>query len=102
MTKKKRTTGIVVTDDRPKGKTDWAKIDALTDRQIDTAIRDDPDAAPALEESWFDDAELVMPVAKERITMRLDQDVLSWFRKQGRGYQTRINAVLRTYMEAKK
>jgi uncharacterized protein (DUF4415 family) len=92
----------VTIDDASKGKTDWKKIDALTDRQIVEAIENDPDAAPALEEAWFENAELVMPIAKDRITMRLDQDVLSWFKKQGRGYQTRINAVLRTYMEAKK
>jgi uncharacterized protein (DUF4415 family) len=102
MTKRQRTTNTVTIDDASKGKTDWKKIDALTDRQIVEAIENDPDAAPALEEAWFENAELVMPIAKDRITMRLDQDVLSWFKKQGRGYQTRINAVLRTYMEAKK
>ncbi len=102
MTKRKRTTDIVVIDDASKGKTHWKKIDTLTDQQIDEAIRDDADAAPALDETWFEEAELVMPIAKDRITMRVDQDVLSWFKKQGQGYQTRINAVLRTYMEAKK
>jgi uncharacterized protein (DUF4415 family) len=102
MTKRQRTTNTATIDDASKGKTDWKKIDALTDRQIVEAIENDPDAAPALEEAWFENAELVMPIAKDRITMRLDQDVLSWFKKQGRGYQTRINAVLRTYMEAKK
>ena len=102
MTKRQRTTNTVTIDDASKGKTDWKKIDALTDRQIVEAIENDPDAAPTLEEAWFENAELVMPIAKDRITMRLDQDVLSWFKKQGRGYQTRINAVLRTYMEAKK
>jgi len=41
-----------------------------------------------------------MPQRKESITLRLDQDVLAWFRAMGRGYQTRINAVLKSYMEA--
>ena len=101
MTKSKRIIDIVEIDDASKGRTDWKKIDALMNRQIDTAIENDPDAAPALDETWFENAELVMPKTKDRITMRLDQDILSWFKKQGRGYQTRINAVLRAYMEAK-
>ena len=43
-----------------------------------------------------------MPQPKETMTIRLDADVLEWFRKQGKGYQTRINAVLRSYMRAHK
>ena len=39
---------------------------------------------------------------KEQLTLRIDSDVVEWFRKQGRGYQTRINALLRAYMEAHK
>jgi uncharacterized protein (DUF4415 family) len=41
-----------------------------------------------------------MPQAKEGVYLRLDQDVLEWFKAQGPGYQTRINAILRAYMEA--
>jgi uncharacterized protein (DUF4415 family) len=37
---------------------------------------------------------------KEQLTLRIDSDVLEWFRKQGQGYQTKINALLRAYMEA--
>jgi uncharacterized protein (DUF4415 family) len=43
---------------------------------------------------------LVLPPGKESVTLRVDQDVLDWFRKQGKGYQTRMNAVLRAYKEA--
>ena len=39
---------------------------------------------------------------KEQLTLRIDSDVLEWFRKQGQGYQTKINALLRAYMEAHK
>lgn len=39
---------------------------------------------------------------KEQLTLRIDSDVVEWFRKQGQGYQTRINALLRAYMEAHK
>ena len=42
---------------------------------------------------------VVYPPPKERITVRLDKDVLDWLRAQGAGYQTRLNAILRGYME---
>lgn len=47
---------------------------------------------------FWDGATLVMPVAKEAISLRVDQDVLRWFRSLGPRYQTRMNAVLRSYM----
>jgi len=40
--------------------------------------------------------------AKAQLTIRIDREVLEWFRRQGRGYQTRINTLLRAYMEAHK
>jgi len=43
-----------------------------------------------------------MPEAKEGVFIRLDGDVLNWFRGQGRGYQTRINSILRAYYESQK
>lgn len=89
-------------DARP-GKTDWARVDALTDKDIEAAVRDDPDAAPILSEEetkeWFKTARIVMPPGKEPISIRVDRDVLEWFRASGEPYQTRINAVLRAYME---
>jgi uncharacterized protein (DUF4415 family) len=54
---------------------------------------------PELDEEFWQHAELVRPAAKERITLRLDQDVLDYFRRGGQGYQTRINAVLRAYIQ---
>jgi uncharacterized protein (DUF4415 family) len=81
--------------------TDWARVDALTDEDIAAAIRDDPDAAPELDEAWFASATLVMPEPKEQISIRLDRDVLEHFRRYPR-YQTRINAILRAAMEHEK
>jgi uncharacterized protein (DUF4415 family) len=81
--------------------TDWARVDALTDEDIEAAIRDDPDAAPELDAEWFAGATLVMPKPKEQISIRLDHDVLEHFRKYPR-YQTRINAILRAAMEHEK
>jgi uncharacterized protein (DUF4415 family) len=73
---------------------------AQTDAGIDRAIASDPDAAPALDEDWFRRARLVVPERKSLVSLRLDPEVLRWFRAQGRGYQTRMNAALRAYMEA--
>jgi uncharacterized protein (DUF4415 family) len=81
--------------------TDWTAFDALTDEDIAAAIRDDPDAAPELDEEWFATATLVLPEPKEQISIRLDADVLAHFRKYPR-YQTRINAILRAVMEHEK
>jgi uncharacterized protein (DUF4415 family) len=85
--------------DRPQ--IDWSRIDALTDGEIEAAVRDDPDAPPIVDEEWFATARLVMPRAKEQISIRLDRDVLEHFRKYPR-YQTRINAILRAAMEHEK
>jgi uncharacterized protein (DUF4415 family) len=82
-------------------RTDWARVNALTDAQIDDAVRDDPDAAPILGSEWFASATLVMPKPKEQISIRLDRDVLEHFRQYPR-YQTRINAILRAAMEHEK
>ncbi len=61
-----------------------------------------PDAPEIrLDEEFWHNARIVMPSegGKERITLRVDRDVLEWFKGHGRGYQTRINAVLRSFVE---
>ncbi len=55
---------------------------------------------PELDEKFFQNAEIRMPEPKEAVSLRIDKDVLEWFKEKGKGYQTRINAVLRTYMNA--
>ncbi|MBA2399514.1 MAG: BrnA antitoxin family protein [Bradyrhizobium sp.] len=86
--------------DRRKGKTDWARVDALTDEDIDKAVADDPDWAEFKDIDWSD-AVLVIPAKKKAISIRVDEDVLDFFKKEGDGYQRRINAVLRSYMQQK-
>ncbi len=81
------------------GDTDWDRVDALTDGDIDAAIRSDPDAAPELDEEWFRAAVIAVP-AKMAMSIRVDADVLEWFRSQGKGWQTRMNKVLRAYAKA--
>lgn len=72
---------------------------AQTDAAIRTAVENDPDSFVP-DAAWLRRAKLVMPQRKETVTLRLDPDVLSWFRREGRGYQTRINAVLRAFVRA--
>jgi uncharacterized protein (DUF4415 family) len=72
----------------------------LTDEEIEEAVRNDPDAVP-LDFDWSK-AVLVEPVAKKPISIRVDEDVLSFFKRGGAGYQKRINAVLRSYMREKR
>lgn len=79
--------------------TDLAKLDALRDEDID--FSDLPEVTPAM----FAKAIVrrgLKPRTKAQLTLRLDSDVLEWFRQQGPGYQTRINALLRAYMEEHK
>jgi uncharacterized protein (DUF4415 family) len=92
-------------DDIPKGKTDWARVRALTDADIAKAVAADPDAAPLLDDEWFKRAYVAMPAPKADVHIKLDERVVRWFKKAakatgGRGYQTRINAVLRAYVDA--
>jgi uncharacterized protein (DUF4415 family) len=74
-------------------KTDWSRLARQSDEDIDTSD------IPELGEDFFREAELRIP-AKQTVTIRLDSDVLAWFKEQGAGYQTRINQLLRQYMQA--
>jgi uncharacterized protein (DUF4415 family) len=100
--KKERTEYIILKPGvkPPKGKTDWARVDATTDEDIARDVAADPDLAPLLDEEWFKNATWVLPDPKVAISIRLDKDVLAWFRQRGRRYQTRINAVLKAYVSA--
>lgn len=75
-----------------KVETDWKRIKTMSDEDIDFSD------LPELDDSFFRDAEWKPPV-KKSVTIRLDADVLDWFRAQGPGYQTRINHLLRRYMK---
>jgi uncharacterized protein (DUF4415 family) len=86
------------TTSKTEPKTDWRRLRSMTDEEIHAAIIDDPDATPT-DEAFWKDARLVMPRPKKTVTIRLDADLLEWFRGE-RGYQTRINAILRAYMTA--
>jgi uncharacterized protein (DUF4415 family) len=80
--------------------TDWKRVRSLSDREIRKGIERDPEARPT-DASFWNTAQVVLPQPKQTITIRLDADLLKWLRRQ-KGYQTRVNAVLRTYMDAQK
>jgi uncharacterized protein (DUF4415 family) len=90
----------VVSREAPrKIKSDLDKLRKLTDEEIEASIADDPD--------WSDDwdwseAVVVIPPKKKAISIRVDEDVLDYFKKDGAGYQRRMNAVLRSYMQQKR
>lgn len=71
-----------------------AELEAMRDEDIDTSD------IPELDASFFETAKLVLPagLTKKTVTMRMDEDVLNWFKSGGKGHLTRMNAVLRAYM----
>jgi uncharacterized protein (DUF4415 family) len=84
-------------------RTDRDRVRAMSDQEVEAAAASDPDAPP-LDETFWQKARVVFPrpVRKKHTGLRIDEDVLAWFRAYGPGYQTRMNAVLRAYVEAQK
>ena len=74
--------------------TDWARIDQMTDEEIDTSD------SPPLDDEFFARAEWRMPAKKTAVTLSIDSDVLEWFEAQGADFQHRVNAALKIYAEA--
>jgi len=81
-----------------KSRTDWKRVDALPDHRID--FSDTPELTPEMFARAVVRRGLEPPERKKQLTLRIDSDVLEWYRRQGPGYQTRINALLRAYMQA--
>lgn len=80
-----------------KSQTDLARLRAMTEEQVETAAQAD-NAEQGIPDDWYREARLVQP--KSPISIRLDDDLLAFFRAQGAGWQTRINNVLRAYKDA--
>ena len=79
-------------------RTDWARLRAEEAAGIEPELNEEE---IGIEWDW-DNVKLVVPPTKQAVSVRLDQDVIAFFKAQGPGYQTRMNAVLRSYMLAKK
>jgi uncharacterized protein (DUF4415 family) len=78
---------------KKKSDTNWKNLSHLPDSAINLS------EISELDESFFNNAEIRLPKPKQSISLRLDNDILNWFKNQGKGYQTRINAVLRLYIQ---
>ena len=76
--------------------TDWERIDAMTDDEIDTS------EIPPLTDEFFKRARVRLPKSGVIMTVQVDQDVLDWYKAQGDDYEQRVNAALRIYAEAHK
>ncbi len=83
---------------RMKGQTDWDRLRNMTDEEIEKSIAEDPDWAEFKDIDWSK-AKFLVPISKKAISIRVDEDVLDYFKQQGAGYQRRMNAVLRSYMD---
>ena len=93
---KERNTTAKSRETTPKIKSDLDRLRRTTDEEINAQIKEDPDFS----DDWnWGEAVLVMPPKKKPISIRLDEDVLDFFKTEGGQYQRRINAVLRSYME---
>lgn len=80
---------------KKQSQTDWDRLDKMSDEEIDTS------EIPVMGEDFFRNADLMMPSeSKVPITIRIDKPVLEWFKSQGKGYQTRMNAILKAYVKA--
>jgi len=84
-----------VKDLKKKSGTDWERLSTMEDNRIDFSDN------PELDYNFFANATVRMPEPKKAVSLRIDPDVLEWYKTKGPGYQTRINAILRMYMLAK-
>ena len=81
-----------------KSETDWNRLDTMIDEEID--LSECPEITPEQFAKAVVRQGLPTDKKKSQVTLRIDSDVLEWFRSQGKGYQTQINSLLRAYMEA--
>jgi len=91
--KKKNTSHKSQTD-----RSDWDRVDRLRDKDLD--FSDNPEVTAEMFAKAVLRKGLKPVVRKTQVTLRIDEDVLTWFKKQGKGYQTRINSLLKAYKEA--
>lgn len=95
----KRKRGATDMRSKAAGKTDWVKVRSMPDKAI-RFTSEAPRTAPADWARAVAHRGLPVPIRKRQIALRVDEDVLEWFKAQGEGYQTRMNAVLREFRDA--
>jgi uncharacterized protein (DUF4415 family) len=88
--------------ERGEDRTDWARVDAMTEEELEAAIASDPDWAD-IPRDWYERATPHYPESmRKQVSLRIDPDILAWFKRQGPGYRKRINAALRAFVETQK
>jgi len=80
--------------------TNWAKVNATTGAKLEASIRADSDDIHS-EPDWTLSV-MGVPAPKDHINIRIDHDVLEWFKKNGKGYQTLMNNVLRAFVQTRR
>ncbi|KNY21225.1 BrnA antitoxin family protein [Methylobacterium sp. ARG-1] len=83
----------------PQGQTDWAALRALSEDEIERMAAEDIDNPATVSDDAWAQATVYVPIGKTAVHATFDRDVVAFFKQGGRGYQTRMNAVLRRYME---
>jgi uncharacterized protein (DUF4415 family) len=81
-----------------KDESDWERAAGMTDEEIEAADAQDPEVA-GIDDAWMDKAEVVRSPKRAVYTV-FDEYVIEYFKKSGRGYQSRMNAVLKAYVDA--
>ena len=84
-------------------RSDWKRADAMSDEELTANALSDPDSTPT-DSPW--DPKFAMTISdllekrrKRQVTLRLDQDIVDWFKMQGKGYQTLMNEALKTFVQ---
>lgn len=84
---------------RGESRSDWDAAQRKPQAEVERLAEAEDGPLP---EGWESTVEIGLPARKQAVHMRLDADVLEWFRAHGPGYQTRINAVLRSFVQARR
>lgn len=93
---------LQVMREQGRSQSDFSRTDAMSEQELQEAREADPTAALCPTPEKWDSLIVEMPLTKELISLRLDADVIAWFKSTGKGYQTLMNSVLRTYMKTHK
>jgi uncharacterized protein (DUF4415 family) len=83
---------------KSQSRTDWGRVDAQTDAELERLVAADEDER-GLQADWTQ-AKLVLPQAKQSVHLRLEQEIISFFKSKGKGHISRMQAVLKAYVDA--
>jgi uncharacterized protein (DUF4415 family) len=83
---------------RGEDRTDWKRVKAMSQAEVER-LADEEEGPPP--KGWEKNIVLGIPTPKKDIHIRLDADIVDWFKSRGKGYQTRINAVLRAFVQSR-